>query len=76
MRPNYFPEKYFDAAPTSKKSTHIAKSKPRKKYSVYDRRGNWVQNTTAVSEIQAVNNVRHNKDGDFNGNDGYYAVEI
>ena len=52
------------------------KSKPKKAYAVYFGNGKYVGSTIAVSEAQAVNNVRHNTKGDYSGNNGYYAVEI
>ena len=75
MRPSYFSEGHFEPKPKPKKSAYKAKAKPKRWYDVYTNSGRYVAPTLAVSEAQAVNNVRHNTEGDYVGNDGYYAVE-
>ena len=73
MRPSYFSEGHFEPKP--KKSAYKSKAKPKRWYYVYTNSGRYVAPTLAVSEAKAVNNVRHNTEGDYVGNDGYYAVE-
>lgn len=57
------------------KSAYKSKAKSKREYDVYTTTGRYVGSTIAVSEAQAVNNVRHNIKDDFVGNDGYYAIE-
>ena len=73
MRPSYFSEGHFEPKP--KKSAYKSKAKPKRWYDVYTNSGRYVSSTLAASEAKAVNNVRHNTEGDYVGNDGYYAVE-
>ena len=73
MRPSYFSEGHFEPKP--KKSAYKSKAQPIRRYDVYTNSGRYVSSTLAVSEAKAVNNVRHNTEGDYVGNDGYYAVE-
>ena len=73
MRPSYFSDGHFEPKP--KKSAYKSKAKPKRHYDIYTNNGRYVGSTTAVSEAQAVNNVRHNTKGDYIGNDGYYAIE-
>lgn len=75
MRPSYFSEGYFEPKSKPKKSAYKSKAKPKRHYDIYTNNGRYVGSTTAVSEAQAVNNVRHNTKGDYIGNDGYYAIE-
>ena len=75
MRPSYFSEGHFEPKPKPNKSAYKSKAKPKKWYDVYTNSGRYVSSTLAVSEAKAVNNVRHNTEGDYVGNDGYYAVE-
>ena len=77
MRPSYFSEGHFEPKPKPKpkKSAYKSKAKPKRWYDVYTNSGRYVSSTLAVSEAKAVNNVRHNTEGDYVGNDGYYAVE-
>ena len=76
MRPSYFSEGHFEPKPKPKpkKSAYKSKAKPKRWYDVYTNSGRYVSSTLAVSEAKAVNNVRHNTEGDYVGNDGYYAV--
>lgn len=76
MRPNCFPQEHSVPKNTAEKRTYKSKAKPKKKYAVYLNGGRYVDETMAVSEAQAVNNVRHRSAGDYIGNEGYYAVEI
>ena len=75
MRPSYFSEGHFEPKLKPKKSAYKSKAKPKRWYDVYTNSGRYVAPTLAVSEAKAVNNVRHNTEGDYVGNDGYYAVE-
>ena len=76
MRPDYYSEGHVEPKPKPKKAAYRSKSKPKLEYDVFTNGGRYVASTLAVSEAQAINNVRHNTKGDYVGNDGYYAVEV
>lgn len=76
MRPSYFSEGHFEPKPKPKKSAYKSKAQPIRRYDVYTNSGRYVAPTLAVSEAQAVNNVRFKEKGKYVGNDGYYAVEV
>lgn len=73
MRPCYFSEEHYNSKP--KNTAHKSKAKHKKEYDVYTNSGKYAGSTMAVSEAQAINNVRHNTKGDYVGNNGFYAIE-